>query len=195
MLAQAERHLKWTFEFLGEGCDSQSGAWNFIGDSIPEFLMELNGMIICYANFRLPRSFLGSIIMCWGETALRELPFQQLIDLRWGWNQGRCWWPDGQGVSLRPALVVRRQAQDFYRTRKMALSPSFPLTSTSTCQAYTSDCVNDLTNVPTLPGSPPAWVLRSEACWSSSSLGHARESAEDWRWDRCAATTTRTALQ
>lgn len=30
----------------------------------------------------------------------------------------------------------------------MALSPSSPLTPTSTCQAYKSECVNELTDFP-----------------------------------------------
>lgn len=43
--------------------------------------MEVNGMIICYANLYLPNSFLRSLLMHEGETALQELPFQQLVDL------------------------------------------------------------------------------------------------------------------
>ena len=43
--------------------------------------MEVNGMIICYANLYLPNSFLRSLLMHEEETALQELPFQQLVDL------------------------------------------------------------------------------------------------------------------
>ena len=65
----------------GEGVGSHRGAWNSLWEPISVFLMEVNGMIICYANLHLPNSFLRSLLMHEGETALQELPFQQLVDL------------------------------------------------------------------------------------------------------------------
>lgn len=194
MLAQAEHHLKWSFEFLGEGFESQNGTWNFMGLH-PQVLNGTQWADNLLCKFPPSSQLSQEHNNVLGETALWELPFQQLTDLSRGWNKGRCSWPGGQGDSLRPATVVRRQAQDFYRRRKMALSPSSSLTFTSTCQAYKSDYVNELTDFPTPSGSPPAWVLRCEACWSSGSLRHAWESAGNWQGDPCAATTARTALE
>lgn len=133
--------------------------------------MEVNGIIICYANFCLPNSFLRSIIMCWGKAVLcgscrfsssltsaepgTRADFSGLRDgvLAWGQQSGGKNRVSAEGRKCPSVHLLSSRASTQARLRSLTVwmnGQSLPLS-----------------------GSPPAWVLRCGDCWSRASAAEA----------------------